>query len=306
MAPNTTLWPILGAGSMGCLLACMTPQPASFLLRPGQSAPNHIIYTNGQREHQVTLGSLPDRHPPLSHLILACKTYDTQAALEPWLPIIAPDCQILCLQNGMGHEERILPLLPKAQILYASMTHGAYRLAPFSVFHAGQGQLLFGNGHPTPSTPWQQLCSEQWAIHWRADIHTLLWHKLAVNAVINPLTALSGETNGQLLQQPRLQAWLLPLCREIESVLITLGIPLPQQGLQQLVEQVAQATSANRSSMLQDRQAKRRTEVDAILGHLLRQGQLHGLQLPTCSWLAQQLQILPAGKFLTPWPLPPG
>jgi 2-dehydropantoate 2-reductase len=97
----------------------------------------------------------------------------------------------------------------------------------------------------------------------RGDIEAVLWEKLLVNVGINPLTALLRVKNGDL---PNLApAWTMAVAAAAEALAVARaeGVNLavdPEVRLQQ----VCVATAANRSSMLQDALAGRRTEIEAL------------------------------------------
>ena len=112
------------------------------------------------------------------------------------------------------------------------------------------------------------------------DIRQRLWQKLAINAVINPLTASHRVRNGELAG-PRFRPWIVALVAEIAQIMQAEGVLPPDAGWQAFVDAVIEATAANRSSMLQDVLAGRPTERDAILGPLIEAGRRHGLEVAT-------------------------
>ena len=112
--------------------------------------------------------------------------------------------------------------------------------------------------------------------------------KLAVNAVINPLTAVLRCHNGELVSNPLYLPQLQALAAEVADLYQQLHWPL-SQNLSERVQQVAQATAANRSSTLQDILAARPTELVFICGYLQQQAQSLGLTLPLTARLMRQL-----------------
>jgi 2-dehydropantoate 2-reductase len=92
-----------------------------------------------------------------------------------------------------------------------------------------------------------------------------VWEKLAVNAGINATTALARVENGALVDGPA-GAVAREAARETARVARAEGVDLADEAAVAAVERVASATAVNRSSMLQDVEAGRRTEVDAIAG----------------------------------------
>jgi 2-dehydropantoate 2-reductase len=100
-----------------------------------------------------------------------------------------------------------------------------------------------------------------------------------VNAAVNPVTALHGVANGRLLEPPyRDEA--LRLLDEAARTARAAGVAITDAEARIDLDRILGATSENRSSMLQDLDRGRPTEVDAILGEILRVGERHGLDLP--------------------------
>lgn len=96
---------------------------------------------------------------------------------------------------------------------------------------------------------------------WHDTIRPQLWRKLAVNCVINPLTALWNCPNGELKNHPQ---EIATLCAEVASVIEREGLHTSAEDLRYYVEQVIESTAENISSMLQDIRALRHTEIDYI------------------------------------------
>lgn len=114
-------------------------------------------------------------------------------------------------------------------------------------------------------------------VAWHNNIRPQLWRKLAVNCVINPLTALWNCPNGELKNHPQDVA---TLCAEVASVIEREGLHTSADDLRYYVEQVIDSTAENISSMLQDVRALRHTEIDYITGYLLKRARAHGIAVP--------------------------
>jgi 2-dehydropantoate 2-reductase len=114
-------------------------------------------------------------------------------------------------------------------------------------------------------------------IAWHTDIRTPMWHKLAINSVINALTAIYQCANGELINHPQGRPRLQQLCIETQDVMARLGIAPMGQGLLKTALRILQQTALNKSSMLQDCQAGRPTEVEAINHYIIEQGALYHL-----------------------------
>ncbi len=124
-------------------------------------------------------------------------------------------------------------------------------------------------------------------VAWHNTIRPQLWRKLAVNCVINPLTALWNCPNGELLAHPELTE---AICNEVAAVMEREGHHTSADDLLYYVNQVINNTAENISSMLQDVRAQRRTEADYITGYLLRRARAHGIAVPENTRLYEQIK----------------
>ena len=112
-----------------------------------------------------------------------------------------------------------------------------------------------------------------------SDIDREVWRKALLNAAINPVTALHGVPNGRLIDGS-LRSEAVALLTEARAVARAQGFVFGEAEATREFERVVRATSENRSSMLQDIDRGRPTEIEAISGELLRLGAVHGLDLP--------------------------
>jgi 2-dehydropantoate 2-reductase len=124
------------------------------------------------------------------------------------------------------------------------------------------------------------------------DIDQRLWRKLAVNSVINPLTALHDCRNGAVLELPGIDALLPALCAEVCAAANAEGLALNAAQLVDDVRHVCRVTAQNRSSMLQDIAARRLTEIDFINGYVVHKAAQYGLDCPQQRALYMQIQDL--------------
>ena len=133
--------------------------------------------------------------------------------------------------------------------------------------------------------------------HLVEHVDSLVWGKLAVNAGINPLTALLNVPNGYLAQDPRARRIMMAAAAETAAVAAAQGIPLPYASAPQRALAVAQATAANHSSMLQDVRQGRPTEIEAICGAIARVGQQWSVPTPVNTALWRLVKALENSKI---------
>jgi 2-dehydropantoate 2-reductase len=106
-----------------------------------------------------------------------------------------------------------------------------------------------------------------------------VWGKLLVNVGINALTALTGFKNGQLLDYPETARLMEKLVFEGAEVARRKGIHLEENPIEK-VRNAIKATRENRSSMGQDFDHRRKTEIDTINGAVVKEAQPLGIPVP--------------------------
>ncbi|MFW9078151.1 putative 2-dehydropantoate 2-reductase [Pseudomonas sp. P2757] len=292
----STPWHILGAGSLGTLWATRLARaglPVRLILRDAQRLQDYqaagglTLVEQGQANTYAIPGETSDSPEPIRRLLVACKAYDAQSAVASVAHRLAPDAELILLQNGLGSQEAVATQVPHARCICASSTEGAFRDGDWRVVFAGHGFTWLGDvAHPTAPLWLEDLESAKIPHEWSADILTRLWRKLALNCAINPLTVLHDCRNGGLQQH---QCEVATLCAELSDLLERCGQPAAAQNLQQEVERVIQATAANFSSMYQDVANQRRTEISYLLGHACKVAARHELKLAHLQQLQQRL-----------------
>lgn len=279
-------WHVLGAGAIGCLYADALKRggsDVSLLLREGQasSVTDLVVEHEGRRSTQQLPQLTPADCHGISRLLITTKAYDVRNAVAGVAHSLDDNCTVLLLVNGMGLVEQLQRDFPRLQIYCGTTTEGAYRTAPREIQHAGRGETRIGRqGQQQPPNWFGQWQRALQPCLWDANIETALWAKLAVNCVINPLTALHRCRNGELATRAELAQQVADLCREVSQVSYAAGFTATAQQITQMAANVIAGTANNRSSMLQDVEAARPTEIDYITGYLLQVAADHGIKAP--------------------------
>ena len=115
---------------------------------------------------------------------------------------------------------------------------------------------------------------------WSEDIDKTIWSKLLLNVAINPVCAISGVLNGEMLLQPELFETGLAAMEEAARIATAEGVDLSDFDLAQSLEDLCRATADNRVSMLQDIMGGRQTEIDSICGEVVKRGEALGIPTP--------------------------
>lgn len=237
-------------------------------------------------------------------IVLALKQKDLNEELIGRLQTnLGSGDRLFCLQNGVGHLERLRSALPKTDIYAAITTEGARRLNSNVVLHAGKGSTLFGlPGTPAVFSPQREAAEKKWTGLFAAggltvstsnDIETVMYRKLMINAVINPLTAIWKIENGELLASKRRIQTMRGLFDEIERVYALAGIAFEAGWWEELIG-VCRATARNRSSMLEDVTHERSTEIRWICGGIVDLAHRFGAEAPLNKMLLELVEGMKA------------
>ncbi|MEX5508671.1 putative 2-dehydropantoate 2-reductase [Pseudomonas paralactis] len=283
----STTWHILGAGSLGTLWATRLARagvPVKLIVRNQARLASYragqglTLVEHGVEQTYPVIGETPDSPEPIRRLLVACKAYDAQSAITQLQHRLAPDVELILLQNGLGSQDAVAAQWPSARCIFASSTEGAFRDGDWRVVFAGHGYTWLGDAsHPTPPLWLDDLQAAGIPHEWATDILTRLWRKLALNCAINPLTVLYHCRNGGLSAH---HCEVATLCAELAELLERCGQPAAAQDLHSEVERVIQATAANYSSMYQDVANARRTEISYLLGYACQAAARHQLAVP--------------------------
>jgi len=216
-------------------------------------------------------------------VIFFVKTYDMEKAVSDSLALEKEDTIFLTLQNGLGNEDVICKHIDRKKVMLGITGHGATLLRPGHIRHAGWGKTFIGElDHRITDRALriaQMFCNAGIETEVSSNIHDQVWGKLLVNVGINALTALTGFKNGQLVDYPETLRLMERLVSEAAEVAIRKGVHIEENPIDR-VRKAAEGTRENRSSMGQDFDHRRQTEIDAINGAIVREAQELGIPVP--------------------------
>jgi 2-dehydropantoate 2-reductase len=221
--------------------------------------------------------------------LVLVKSWQTERAAQQLKEVMEHDSVALTMQNGLGNLAILSDLLGEERTALGVTTYGATLLEPGLVRPGGEGVITLGI-HPRLGTFKVYLQQAGFSIHETTDLSSLVWSKLIINAAINPLTALLGVRNGELLESRAAKKVISIAAKEAASVASAKGIRLIFKDPARAAEEVASATSENISSMLQDIRRNSPTEIDAICGEIVREGKKLNVSTPVNNLLYQLVQ----------------
>ncbi|WP_049924148.1 ketopantoate reductase family protein [Halopiger djelfimassiliensis] len=294
---------VFGAGSLGSLVGGMLAREHDVTLVARRAHADAIsrsgLRVEGRVQARVTPEATTDgRNLAADLVVVTVKSFDTDSAADT-LETGSFDA-ILSLQNGMGNEERLAARLD-APVLAGTATYGAIRRDPGVVECTGTGEIVLG-----PPTGGRSERADRVGDAFSAaglettvadDMPSRQWEKLAVNAGINAVTALTATENGAVLEPPANDI-ARTAARETARVARGTDIDLSNRTAIEAIAQVAAETATNTSSMYQDVLADRRTEIDAINGYVVDKADRLGLEVPINRTLTALVRTWERGRGL--------
>lgn len=263
---------VVGAGALGLLYASRLARvvPTALIARSAERARTLRRGVRVGRTLYLPAVFAPDDLPQADWAIILVKGPDTHAAVR--LARRLEPKRILSLQNGL------VDAVPQGV-----STAGAYREGR-RVVVAATGRTLLPAGFAPLG---RYLRRAGFTVERPRDLAAARHWKLLANVCINPVTALFGIRNGEVRRPP--YAFLVQaLAAEAAQVL-----GLPRGKALERVMEVAARTAGNRSSMLQDVLAGRRTEIDHLTGALLRLARRRRIAAPTHGTMRRLIRNFP-------------
>jgi len=299
MAGNKNIL-ILGTGALGAFFA-------GYLSRCDQNeiASDHSVIVHGSWVDQIEKiqssglvireydGSETLRHfhitesiheiPPADIIIVLVKGYQTDSKLEIISEKLKPDGMCLTLQNGLGNSDIISQRIGESRTVTGITLVGVRVIKPGIIEHTGPGETYI-EAHANVSLHIDYLatllnsCGIETVV--TSDIDAKVWTKLAINAALNPLTALMEIPNGGLLKDERLKKIVHMIITETVAVSNENGVNLDSSDTYALMLDVCRRTARNHSSMFQDMSRGARTEIHSINGSIVQMGAAKGIDVP--------------------------
>lgn len=226
-------------------------------------------------------------------IFISVKSYQTEEATRSAIPLLGPETLVLSMQNGIGNTDTMADIAGPERVLCGITYH--------SIQHTGPNRLRFRPGiKPIQIAPYDgNITAEVEAVgevFQRAGLETeiaenidnVIWQKLLHNAVVNPVSAITGLNCRELLEDEHLQQLMRDLCTEIIEVMKARGMTIiDEEDPYRPVINSQKALWENRPTMWQDLDRGFLTEVDAINGAVVVEAERLGLTAPINKTLVQ-------------------
>jgi len=295
---------IIGAGAMGSLFGGYLSQKNDVYLVDIWEAHVNAVNEQGLKIEEKS-GELRVFHPKattdassvgaIDLAIVFVKSIQTAEAMEKNSSLIGPDTIVLSLQNGYGNDADICRFVEKKNVILGTTAHGCTMKGPGHVYHAGVGlnhigPILGDCAAAVKVADVLTACDLKTDVS--SDVMKLIWSKLFVNVGINAITALLKMPNICIAENPYANALSKELVYEAVKTANAGGADFdPSQVFANVID-IARATGANQSSMLQDVLKNRKTEIGKINGAIIKESEIQHVDVPVNSTIVKLIQAL--------------
>lgn len=299
---------VMGAGAMGTVAGGFMAKAGHEVTLLGRAAHMDALAQHGLHitgiwgNHQVNnliartdLQGIPKGAFDL--ILVTVKSYDTRAALEHIQALVDENTLVCAYQNGLGNAEIIAEFVGWRRTVGARAIYGTRITQPghAEVTVIAQPTALGVYVPEAPADRVKQIAAAMDAALlptvYTEKIATVLWAKVAYNCALNPLSALLDVPYGTLAETDYTRSIMQEVLEELYAVGHAMGIALEPatagEYAQLFYEKLVPPTAAHYASMREDFLRRRRTEIDALNGAIVRYGEEHKVACPANAMLTR-------------------
>ncbi len=283
-----------GGGAMGGLFGGMLAAAGNEVTlidvsRPAVEAINAkgvtIEEKSGEvRNIKVRASTAPAEVGPVDLIVNFVKCYHTEAAVRAAAPMIGENTDFLTLQNGWGNADTIGGIVGPERVLVGLTYHSGTLLEPGRVKHPGSGMTYIGEIGGGETARLERIVGTfrgaGLEVTQSSAILGEVWKKLALNCCTLPTSALLRLFAHQLVEFAGVKAEMRAILEEVVAVARSQSIPLDFDERWTAITALLEKAVGGKASMLQDVEARRRTEIDVINGAIVAAGKRTGVPTP--------------------------
>ena len=295
---------VVGAGAMGCLFAARLAEAGAeatlidvdtVRLKAIAEHGVHLDDDSGPRVVPVRTATAAEARGPADLVLMFTKSQHTAAAARSLAHLAGGQTYALTLQNGIGNADAMAEVFSPDRILHGIAELPADLHSAHEVSSHGKGALRLGGYTPAAeaaaAVAAELLTRAGFQTIADPDVEAAIWEKLAFNAALNTLGAVLGMTNGQVADSPSRRI-AYAIAEETGATATAKGIRVNPQAIREKIDFALAHHRGHKASMLQDRLAGRRTEIEAINGAIVRAAEAVGVPAPTTAVMADLVRTL--------------
>ncbi len=293
---------IVGAGAMGAVYASllydMDPGSVFFVARGSrlERLRREPLVVN-QKPYRIDVLS-PDEHAePADFIIVAVKNHHLDEAIRDMGFCVGPETIILSVMNGIDSEERIAAAYGKEKVLYSAAVGIDALREGNRITYTTQGKLIFGeaaNPFLTETVKRVQELFDRAGIIYETppDMLRILWWKFMINVGINQASALLGAPYRVFQTSKDARDLMVSAMREVILLGRKVGINLSEEDIAAFDPYLSRLNPEGRTSMLQDVEAGRKTEVEMFAGKVIALGKQYNVPVPVNQMLFDRIRAI--------------
>jgi 2-dehydropantoate 2-reductase len=292
---------ILGAGAMGAYFAASFSDAGFTTVLVARGARRERLEREGlvvnRRAYRIPVAH-PDRvDTPADLIIVALKGYQLPGAAGDLRNLVGEHTTIVSIMNGLDSEEILAGLYGQDKVLYAmSLGIDAVRQGN-RITYTKPGTHYVGEATNERLTERVRAVQEAFdragiAYVTPPDMIRMLWWKLMINDGVNLPSAVMRAPYGVFQTSPDAQALMEAMMREVIAVARAVGVNLVEQDVKDWYPVLNTLSPEGKTSMLQDIEAGRRTEVDSFAGKVVELGRMHDIATPVNQTMLRIIRVL--------------
>ncbi len=284
---------VLGAGAMGALFGgYLAGQNEVYLVDVDANRVNHInaegvrIREQDGTEkvyHPVAVTETAGL-PEMDLVIVFVKAMYTESALEANCGLIGPETYLMTLQNGAGHESKLLKFADRAHVVIGTTQHNSSLLGDGHVNHGGGGKTVIGlldGGSERLRGIAETFTASGFACTTSDEVKAQIWRKLFLNTAASTLTGILRVPLGYILENRYACELMEAMAREAVTVANAEGAAVfDAESVIAEIKEVLSRSRAGYTSIYADVKNGARTEVDTISGSVVEAAHALGVPVP--------------------------
>lgn len=229
-------------------------------------------------------------------IIIATKFDGLNEVIQNIKNFVHNDTIILSLLNGVTSEKIIAETYGRDKLLYSYFIgHSAIRVGR-KITHDDVNTIVYGSENEVDIENVESVKKyfEKVGINYKipTDIIHSLWQKFMLNVAANQTTAVLRMTFGELLANKKAMEFIKNISKEVQEIAKAEGVKNSDTLIDEVVEHLHTMIPEGKTSMLQDVEAGRETEVDMFAGTIIELGKKHRISTPYNKILKELLEII--------------
>ncbi len=238
-----------------------------------------------------------DKTRPSDLIVVAVKHHNLPEAIKDISNIVGENTLILSVMNGIESEEQIAAVYGKDKVLYTIVVGISAVKEGNRITFSPMGKFFFGeekNKHISDAVKAVQSLFDKVGIVYETpeDMIRTLWWKFMINVGINQVSAVLGATYAVFQKSKDASELMEAAMREVISIARAAGIHLYDKDIDEWYAFLSRQSPEGKTSMLQDFEAKRKTEVEMFAGKVIELGEKYKIPTPVNDMLLKFINAI--------------